>query len=94
MKIGYALAVAAALAPAPACAEISAVARLRAALEAAVAARQIPGATVMVIRHGKVLADVTTGWADIEHRLPLRRDAIFRLYSMSKPITGVAMILL
>lgn len=75
-------------------AQVPAVAQLRADLDKAVAAREIPGATVVVMRGDRVLADVTTGWADIEKKQPLRRDAIFRLYSMSKPITSVAIMML
>jgi CubicO group peptidase (beta-lactamase class C family) len=70
------------------------VARLQTELEAAVADKRIPGATVVVTRGGRVLADVTTGWADIAKRVPLRRDAIFRLFSMSKPITSVGIMML
>jgi CubicO group peptidase (beta-lactamase class C family) len=57
-------------------------------------ARAIPGAIVIIARNGKVLADVTVGWLDVEKRVPLPRDAIFRLYSMSKPITSVAIMML
>lgn len=94
MRIGHALAVATWFAPAIAHAQAPIVSQLRAELEAAVAAREIPGATVVIARDGKVLADVTTGWADIERRRPLGRDAIFRLYSMSKPVTSVAIMML
>lgn len=94
MKIGCAAAIAALLAPAAVHAEAPVVAQLRADLEAAVAAGQIPGATVVIARDGKRLADITTGWADIERKRPLRRDAIFRFYSMSKPITSVAIMML
>ncbi|RYY32099.1 MAG: class A beta-lactamase-related serine hydrolase, partial [Sphingomonadales bacterium] len=75
-------------------AQVPAVAQLRADLDKAVAAREIPGATVVILRGDRVLADVTTGWADIETKQPLRRNAIFRLYSMSKPITSVAIMML
>lgn len=80
--------------PAMAQSETAVAAQLRTDLEAAVTARQIPGATVVVVRDGEVLADITTGFADIERQKPLQRDAIFRLYSMSKPITSVAVLML
>jgi CubicO group peptidase (beta-lactamase class C family) len=70
------------------------VARLQSELDDAVAEKRIPGATVVVTRGGRVLADITTGWADVERQAPLRRDAIFRLFSMSKPITSVGIIML
>lgn len=70
------------------------VSQLQAELQAAVDAGKLPGATVLVARNGKVLADITVGWLDVEKRVPLPRDAIFRLYSMSKPITSVAVMML
>ncbi len=71
-----------------------AVATLRATLEAGVAQGRIPGAHVIIARDGARLADVTVGYADIAAQTPLRPDAIFRLYSMSKPITSVAIMML
>lgn len=94
MRSGYAFALLAFAAPPAAFAQAPAVTQLRGDLEAAVAARQIPGAIVIIARDGKVLANMTVGWADIERKQRLRRDAIFRLYSMSKPITSVAIMML
>ncbi|MEN3745954.1 serine hydrolase domain-containing protein [Sphingomonas sp. HF-S3] len=94
MRIVSAAAMIVMAAPVAVHAQVPAVARLRTDLNRAVAAGEIPGATVVVMRGGKVLADVTTGWADIAKKRPLRRDAIFRLYSMSKPITSVAVMML
>lgn len=94
MRLGHAAVLAALVAPVAVHAQVPAVAQLRADLDKAVAAREIPGATVVIMRGDRVLADVTTGWADIEKKRPLRRDAIFRLYSMSKPITSVAIMML
>jgi len=67
---------------------------LRAELQAAVDTHQLPGATVLIARGGKLLANVTVGWNDIERRKPLAEDSIFRLFSMSKPITSVAVMML
>lgn len=94
MRLGHAALLAALVAPVAVHAQAPAVAQLRADLDKAVAAREIPGATVVIMRGDRVLADVTTGWADIEKKQPLKRDAIFRLYSMSKPITSVAIMML
>jgi len=69
-------------------------ASLRAELRAAVDTHQLPGVTVLIARDGKLLANVTVGWSDIEQQKPLSHDAIFRLYSMSKPITSVALVML
>lgn len=67
---------------------------LRADLQALVDAHQLPGATAVIVRNDSVLARETVGWLDIEREVPLPEDAIFRLYSMSKPITSVAIMML
>jgi len=69
-------------------------AALRTALQQLVDTHQMPGATAIVMKDGKILADETVGWLDVEKHRPLPRDAIFRLYSMSKPITSVAIMML
>lgn len=50
----------------------------------------IPGAVLLVARHGKVAWFETAGVLNPETKSPMTRDAIFRIYSMSKPITTVA----
>jgi CubicO group peptidase (beta-lactamase class C family) len=52
---------------------------------------RLAGAVTMVARKGKVVHFETTGKADIDTGAPMKKDTIFRIYSMSKPITGVAM---
>ena len=53
-----------------------------------------PGATLLVARHGKVVKFDTYGMADADRGTPMRRDAIFRIYSQTKPVTGVALMIL
>jgi CubicO group peptidase (beta-lactamase class C family) len=48
----------------------------------------------MVARHGTVIEFEAIGRRDIAADLPMEKDSIFRIYSMSKPITGVAMMML
>jgi CubicO group peptidase (beta-lactamase class C family) len=55
---------------------------------------RLAGVVTMVARHGKVVAFDATGKRDIAANAPMQKDSIFRIYSMSKPITGVAMMLL
>src|SRR5271170_4282581 len=55
---------------------------------------RLAGAVTMVSRHGKVVEFAATGKRDIATNAPMQKDSIFRIYSMSKPITGVAMMLL
>ena len=54
----------------------------------------IPGAVVMIVRNGKVAYFESTGVLDPETKAPMGKDAIFRIYSMSKPITTVAVMML
>jgi CubicO group peptidase (beta-lactamase class C family) len=55
---------------------------------------KLAGVVTMVSRHGKVVEFDATGKRDIASNAPMQKDSIFRIYSMSKPITGVAMMLL
>lgn len=50
----------------------------------------IPGGAVAVLRDGKLLYARGFGYADVENRTPVQPDALFRIASVSKPITGVA----
>ena len=52
------------------------------------------GIITIVARHGKVVYFNTFGFQDIEAKTPMRADTIFRIYSMSKPITSVALMML
>lgn len=56
--------------------------------------RQIAGAVTVVTRRGRIAHYETHGLMDVEARTPMRKDAIFRIASMSKPITGVAVMML
>jgi CubicO group peptidase (beta-lactamase class C family) len=54
----------------------------------------IPGAVTMIIRNGKVAYFEAVGVLDPQTKAPMTKDAIFRIYSMSKPITSVAIMML
>jgi CubicO group peptidase (beta-lactamase class C family) len=54
----------------------------------------IPGAVLLVARNGKVVYDHAIGYQDREKKIPMKPDAIFRIFSMSKPITTVAVMML
>ncbi len=56
-----------------------------------VAEGKVAGVQVQVAHEGKVALRHTVGLADIDAGLPLRDDAIFRLYSMTKPVTSIAL---
>ncbi len=52
---------------------------------------KIAGCQTLVSRHGQVAYFESLGLADLERATPMRDDTIFRIYSMSKPITSVAL---
>lgn len=66
--------------------------KLDAAMAQAVANGEVGGVTTYLARHGKVVAFNTYG--EKAPGQPMTKDAIFRIYSMTKPITGVAMMIL
>ncbi len=55
---------------------------------------KFPGFISAIARKGKVVHYETIGFADIETGESLKKDSLFRIYSMSKPITGVALMVL
>jgi CubicO group peptidase (beta-lactamase class C family) len=59
-----------------------------------VEAGRTPGVLVVIARHGKIVHEHACGAADFSSNRPLRPDALFRLYSMTKPITSVALLML
>jgi CubicO group peptidase (beta-lactamase class C family) len=59
-----------------------------------IATGKIPGAVLLIQQHGKPAYLESFGVRDIATRLPMTPDTIFRLYSMSKPITSVAAMML
>ena len=71
-----------------------ALARLAGALEDRVARGHIPGAVALVARHGKVAFHQAFGARDAGSGAPMPLDAIFRIYSMTKPIVSVAAMML
>jgi CubicO group peptidase (beta-lactamase class C family) len=54
----------------------------------------IPGAVLMISRQGKIGYFEAIGSLDPEKKIPMAKDAIFRIYSMTKPITTVAAMML
>ena len=59
-----------------------------------IAPQKIAGCQTVVARHGSVGYFSSLGSMDLEHGRPLVDDAIWRIYSMTKPITGVALMTL
>ena len=67
---------------------------LNAALKDIVERRHLAGMITLLARHGRVVDYKAVGYQDLERKSPLRKDAIVNIYSMTKPITGVAMMML
>src|ERR1700744_5296879 len=59
-----------------------------------IATGKIPGAIVLIQQHGRPVYLEKFGVRDVESKHPMTEDAIFRLYSMSKPIASVAAMML
>ncbi|WP_420144147.1 serine hydrolase domain-containing protein [Sphingobium sp.] len=54
----------------------------------------LPGAHLLISRKGEIAHEFVTGMQDRERNIPLPDDAIFRIYSMTKPVTSVAALML
>jgi len=68
--------------------------RIHEAIERHIDAGEISGAVTLVARRGRIVHFEAHGLMDIESKRPMEKDAIFRIASMSKPITGVAVMMM
>jgi len=68
--------------------------RIGEAVERHVAAGNVAGAVTLVARRGKIAHFEAHGVMDVDTKKPMAKDNLFRLASMSKPITGVAVMML
>lgn len=59
-------------------------------IERSIRSKDIAGASVLVAQGGKVLLSEQRGWSDVEMRMALMPDSVFRLASMTKPVTAIA----
>src|SRR5579871_657310 len=69
-------------------------ARIDAFLQGLIDEGELAGAVTLVARRGRLVHTNAMGWKDIASREPLRTDTVFRIFSMTKPVTGVAMSIL
>jgi len=72
----------------------SALARIAPSLQAYVDSGKLAGIVAVVARHGKVGYAEAIGNADIEQQIPMRVDAVFRIYSLTKPVIAAAVLTL
>lgn len=66
-------------------------ARIDRALQDMVSSGRAAGTSALVWRNGKEVYFGTAGYADREAKKPFRRDTLVQIYSMTKPVTGVAL---
>ena len=69
-------------------------ARLGQVLSADVEAGRIPGAVILVMRHGKIAYFEAVGLENTRNGAAMLKDSIFRIYSMTKPVVSVAVMML
>lgn len=67
---------------------------LDAAMQQKVDEKQFAGIVTILARHGKVVEFKTYGKKNLATGAPMEKDTIFRIYSMTKPVTGAAMMML
>lgn len=68
--------------------------RLDAAIEEQIAARQLAGGVMVVLRDGRPVVFKAYGQQDVENGRPMRKDSIFRIASMTKALTTIAAMML
>jgi CubicO group peptidase (beta-lactamase class C family) len=68
--------------------------RLHTFIQGVVDKKELSGAVTILARHGKIVDYRTYGVQDFTTGVPMAKDTIFRDYSMTKPVTGVAMLIL
>jgi len=68
--------------------------RIRDYMRNEVSTGKIPGAVLLIQQHGQPVLLESFGMRDVESKTPMTSDTIFRLYSMAKPITSVAAMML
>jgi CubicO group peptidase (beta-lactamase class C family) len=68
--------------------------RIDAGMKAFVDNQRVAGVTTLLSRHGKTVHSMVAGTKDIRTGEPLSKDSIFRIYSMTKPVTSIAMMML
>jgi len=67
---------------------------ISAAIGVVVKTGALAGAATLVWREGKVIQTACVGWRDVKDGLPIERDTLFRIASMTKPITSTAALML
>lgn len=74
--------------------DLAKLATVRSALQGFVDRGELSGVVTLASLNGEVVDTSAIGWSDIESRTPMRPDTLFRIASMSKPVTSVAALML
>src|SRR5215472_691584 len=69
-------------------------ARIHEAVARHIEQKDVSGAVTVVARRGKIVQFEAQGLADIDSKRPMMKDTIFRIASMSKPVTAVAVLMM
>jgi CubicO group peptidase (beta-lactamase class C family) len=64
------------------------------AIQSAIDAKEVPGAVTAVVTKDRLIDLQAVGFADVESAKPMMPDSIFRIKSMTKPVTAVAVLML
>lgn len=68
--------------------------RIQPAMQRYIDERKIAGISTLAVRRGEIIQSGCYGMLDIEAGKPVQADSIFRIYSLTKPITAVALLML
>ncbi|MFT4713684.1 MAG: CubicO group peptidase (beta-lactamase class C family) [Candidatus Azotimanducaceae bacterium] len=69
-------------------------ARIAPAMQSYIDQDLVAGTVTLIARKGKIVHFEAQGYMDAENKVPMRKDAIFRIASMTKPVTSVALMML
>jgi CubicO group peptidase (beta-lactamase class C family) len=68
--------------------------RIHAAMEGFIERHEVAGVVTLIARHGHIVWLDSAGWQDVSGKAPMRSTTIFRMASMTKPLTSVAALML
>jgi CubicO group peptidase (beta-lactamase class C family) len=64
-------------------------ARIRPAMEALIEQRKFFGGEILIARHGEIVLHEAVGYRDWDDKVPLEKDAVYSIFSMTKSLTGM-----
>ena len=68
--------------------------RIDAAVEDFIERKEISGAVTLITRRGKIVQFKAYGYRDLDAKAPMKKDSLFRMFSMTKPVTCAAVLIL